>query len=82
MEALFETLAIGLIAGVLAAAWLPAFLLDQIFGIGTYPLLSEAIGAVVGLVILFIGPATLGVVAMIVAAAVSIITSFIQEKVT
>ena len=43
--------------------------------------LSAIIGSVVGLIILFIKPASLGVVAMIAAAVVSIVSSVIQEKI-
>ena len=80
MGQLFETMALIMMAGVIAAAWLPAFLLDKVFGIGYHPLVSAIIGSVVGLIILFIKPASLGVVAMIAAAVVSIVSSVIQEK--
>ena len=81
MYELLETLAIVLMAGVIAAAWLPAFILGKGFGIGEYPIVSTIIGSAVGLILLFISPAHLGIVAMIVAAVVSVISSIVQEKI-
>ncbi len=81
MYELFETIAIVLMAGVIAAAWLPAFVLGRIFGIGEHPIISTIIGSVVGLILLFISPAHLGVAAMITAAVVSVISSVVQEKI-
>ncbi|MBO4431947.1 MAG: hypothetical protein J5852_00285 [Clostridia bacterium] len=81
MYEFFEMLAIALMAGVIAAAWLPAFILDKGFGIGGHPVVSTIIGSVAGLILLFISPSKLGIAAMIVAAVVSIISSIVQEKI-
>ena len=77
---MLESMAYILILGVIAAAWLGSFLMDKLFGVGFHPLLSTVIGAAVGIVILLLKP-TLGVVAMIVAAVIAILSSFIQDKV-
>ncbi|MBQ6274425.1 MAG: hypothetical protein IJK63_09405 [Oscillospiraceae bacterium] len=77
---MLESLAYVLILGVIAAAWLASFLLDKLFGVGFHPLLSTVIGSVVGIVILLVKP-TLGVVAMIAAAVVAIVSSIVQDKI-
>ncbi len=77
---MLESMAYILILGVIAAAWLGSFMMDKLFGVGFHPLLSTVIGAAVGIVILLLKP-TLGVVAMIVAAVIAILSSFIQDKV-
>ena len=77
---MLESMAYILILGVIAAAWLGSFLMDNLFGVGFHPWLSTVIGAAVGIVILLLKP-TLGVVAMIVAAVIAILSSFIQDKV-
>ena len=77
---MLESMAYILILGVIAAAWLGSFLMNKLFGVGFHPWLSTVIGAAVGIVILLLKP-TLGVVAMIVAAVIAILSSFIQDKV-
>lgn len=69
-----------IIAGVIAAAWLPSMLLDKLFRVGVYPTLSTVIGSVIGLVVLHFVP-THGGVAMIVAGVCSIVSSIIQDKI-
>ena len=76
---IFESFALILIMGVICAAWLVSTIIDKIFGIGFYPILSTIIGSVVGIVILLIWPLA-GVAAMIAAGVVALITSIVQEK--
>ena len=80
MLELFESIAYILVVAVIVAAWLPAYLLDALFGVGFHPWVSTIIGSVIGLVILLISPIH-GEIAMIAAAVCSAASSFIQDKI-
>lgn len=77
---MLESLAYFMILGVIAAAWLGAFIVDKI-GFGSHVWASTIIGSVIGILILFIAPVEGGVIAMIAAGVCGIAASIILDKI-
>ena len=79
VEQLLHELIYLLLFSAVAVAYVAANLMDNLFGIGKYPILSALIGAVVAIIIMLIN-INLALVAIIIGAVVSIIASFVQDK--
>ena len=75
---LFEGMAYVLLLGVIAAAYLPAMLANMI-GFGSHQITATILGVIVGTVILLSSP-TQGVLAMVLAAVVSLVASIVLDK--
>ena len=73
-----ESFAYLFIFGVIACAFAVAEL-AEVIGFGSHRFISTIIGSAVGLIILFASPSS-AVIAMIVAAAVSLIASIVLDK--
>ena len=76
----FEDLAMMLIGGCCAAAWLSSFIFIRLLGIGECPVISGIIGAAIGTGTLFILPADVMWLSMVIAAAVTLAAGIIIDK--
>ena len=80
LEGLFEQMAMVLLGGVCASAFLASLIFIRALGIGEGPVISPIIGASAGIGLLLISPTNLGVVAMVAAAVITVIAAIVIDK--
>ena len=80
LKDLFEQMAMIMIGGCCAAAWMSSFVFVKLFGIGECPVISGTIGAVVGTASLFILPTDVLWLSMVIAAVVTLIAAIAIDK--
>ncbi|MBQ1903735.1 MAG: hypothetical protein II168_05155 [Ruminococcus sp.] len=80
LQGLFEQMALVLLGGVCASAFLASLIFIRALGIGEGPVISPIIGAAAGIGLLLISPTNLGVVAIVAAAVITIIAAIVIDK--
>ena len=80
VQAFFEEMAMVIIGGCCAAAWMSSFIFINLFGIGECPVISGIIGAALGIGSLFILPIDVMWLSMVIAAVVTLIAGIIIDK--
>ena len=76
----FEDLAMMLIGGCCAAAWLSSFIFIKLLGIGECPVISGIIGAAIGTGTLFILPTDVMWLSMVIAAVVTLAAAIVIDR--
>lgn len=76
----FEDLAMMLIGGCCAAAWLSSFIFTRLLGIGECPVISGIIGAAIGTGTLFILPTDVMWLSMVIAAVVTLAAAIVIDR--
>ena len=80
LSALFEQLALAMMGGCAASAWLTSFIFIKLIGVGECPVISAIIGTAAGIGSLFILPTNALWVSMVIAAVVTLAAGIAIDK--
>ena len=81
LKSFFDQLAMVLMGGCIASAWLSSFVFIRLAGIGECPVISMIIGAAAGIGTLFLLPTDVMWLSMVIAAVVTLAAGIIIDKV-
>lgn len=80
LKSFFDQLAMVLMGGCIASAWLSSFVFIRLAGIGECPIISMIIGAAAGIGSLFIMPANLMWISLVIAAVVTLAAAIVIDR--
>lgn len=79
-KSLFDQLAMALMGGCIASAWLSSFVFIRLAGIGECPVISMIIGAAAGIGTLFLLPTDVMWLSMVIAAVVTLAAAIVIDR--
>lgn len=80
LKSFFDQLAMVLMGGCIASAWMSSFVFIRLAGIGECPIISMIIGAAAGIGSLFIMPANLMWISLVIAAVVTLAAAIVIDR--